>query len=273
VNTRLVIFTEMDGPLHDPSAGAFAAAARVLETLRRANVSLVFSSRKTRAELEHIQQELGIRDPFVCESGAAAFIPRGYFGWNVDGARPIAGYEAVEFGGAYSDVVATLHRTAANLRVAIVGYNDMSVEEVARECQVTLLRARLAKLREYDEPFRILDPHARVRKRLFKALRAARLQCTSVGRYNHVGAMVDRHAAVNLLRTLYRRASSSLFTVALVDPAAGGNLLERQDHLVTLGNDDVAHETLDVVEWARAIEDVVHEVQRTDASSLFAGRV
>jgi hypothetical protein len=46
-----------------------------------------------------------------------------------------------------SDVVATLHRTAANLRVAIVGYSDMSVEEVARECQVTLLIGEAARIR------------------------------------------------------------------------------------------------------------------------------
>jgi mannosyl-3-phosphoglycerate phosphatase len=258
-----VIFSGLDGPLHNPSATAFAKAARVLEAVTRANVSLIFSSTKTRAELEHIQQELGITDPFICESGAAAFIPPNCFGGDVPGARPIAGYNAVEFGSTYANVVATLHRTARNLRVAIHGFSDMSVEDVARECQVALLRARLAKLREYDEPFRILDPHPSAGTRLFKALHAARLQCTSVGRYHHVGALFDKYAAVNLLLRLYRRAHRSVFTVALVDAAAGRHLLKPLDHVVTLGNADGARETPDLVDWARAIEDVVRDVQHS----------
>jgi mannosyl-3-phosphoglycerate phosphatase family protein len=262
---RLVIFSELDGPLHDPPASAFANAARRLKTLIRANVSLILTSRKTRAELEHIQQELGIRDPFVSESGAAAFIPPDCFGGDVPGAHPIAGYNAVEFGRTYSDVVATLHRTARNLRVAIRGFSDMSVEDVAREWQVTLLRARLAKLREYDEPFRILDPHPRARLRLFKGLQAARLQCTSVGRYHHVGAPLDKYAAVNLLRTLYRRAHGRVLTVALVDAAAGGRQPNSADHVVRLGNADGAAKTLDLVDWAQAIEHAVGDVQHTGA--------
>lgn len=260
---RLVIFSELDGPLHDPPGSAFASAARMLKTVIRANVSLILTSRKTRAELEHVQQELGIRDPFVSESGAAAFIPPGYFGRDLPGTRPIAGYSAVEFGRTYSDVVAILHRTARNLRVAIQGFSDMSVEDVARECHVTLLRARLAKLREYDEPFRILDPHPRARLRLFKALQAARLQCTSVGRYHHVGALLDKYAAVNLLWTLYRRAHDRVFTVALVDAAAGCHLLRPLDRVVTLGNADGAREMLDLVGWARAIEDVARDIQHS----------
>ena len=262
---RLVIFSELDGPLHDPPGSAFASAARMLKTVIRANVSLILTSRKTRAELEHVQQGLGIRDPFVSESGAAAFIPPGYFGRDLPGTRPIAGYSAVEFGRTYSDVVAILHRTARNLRVAIQGFSDMSVEDVARECHVTLLRARLAKLREYDEPFRILDPHPRARLRLFKALQAARLQCTSVGRYHHVGAPLNNDAAVNLLRTLYRRVHGGVLTVGLVDAASGPHLLRTADYLVTLGNADGASKRLDLVDWAQAIEHAVGGVQHSGA--------
>jgi mannosyl-3-phosphoglycerate phosphatase len=238
----------------------------VLDAATHANVSLILSSRRTRAELEHIQQELGIRDPFICESGAAAFIPRGCFGGDVPGARQIAGYNAVEFGRTYSEVVAILHRTARHLRVAIQGFSDMSVEDVARECQVTLLRARLAKLREYDEPFRILDPDPHARMRLFKALQAARLQCTSVGRYHHVGAPLNKYAAASLLRTLYRRAHGRVFTVALVDAVGEPHLPESTDYLVKLENTDGASEVLDLVEWAQAIEAVVRDVQHSGAA-------
>jgi mannosyl-3-phosphoglycerate phosphatase family protein len=268
MTSRLVIFSALDGPLRDPSASALAAAARVLEAIAPANVSVILTSRMTRAELEHIQQELGITDPFICESGAALFIPLACFGGAVPGSRPVAGYNVVEFGRAYSDVVSTLYRTADDLGIAIEGFSDMSVEDVARDCGLTLLRARLAKLREYDEPFRILDPRPRARIRLFKALRAARLQCTSVGRYHHAGARLDEYAAVNLLRMLYEPASSRLLTVGLVDSAAGHDRLDRPDYLVRLGSDDGADASLDIVDWALAIEDVVSEVRRTGVPSV-----
>ena len=134
-------------------------------------------SSRTRAEIEAIQQELEIAHPFVCESGGAVFIPRGYFGFAVPGARDLAGYEAVEFGRPYAEVVQKLHRTAERLAIEIVGFSDMSVEEVARDCHLSLLQARLAKLREYGERFRILDSNELARNRLVRALKANRLRC------------------------------------------------------------------------------------------------
>ena len=72
---RILIFSEVDGVLRDPSVGSLATAANVLEELSREHVPLILCSSKTRAELEQIQQELRISHPFVCENGGAAFIP------------------------------------------------------------------------------------------------------------------------------------------------------------------------------------------------------
>ena len=155
---RILIFSEVDGVLRDPSVDSLAPAAHILAELAGDEVSLVLCSSKTRAELEQIQQELGIRHPFVSENGGALFIPPAYFDFAVPHAQDIAGYQAVEFGRPYADVVDTLHRTADQTGVEVLGFSDMTIEDVARECDVTLLQARLAKLREYDEPFRMVDP-------------------------------------------------------------------------------------------------------------------
>src|SRR6185503_17372638 len=80
----------------DPDQRAVGEAARALAALGRAAVSLVLCSSKTRAEVETIQQALGIHHPFVCESGAATFVPAGYFPFDVPQARDLAGYQAVE---------------------------------------------------------------------------------------------------------------------------------------------------------------------------------
>jgi mannosyl-3-phosphoglycerate phosphatase len=264
----ILVFSEVDGVFRDPCAGSLASAARVLRELACEEVAVVLCSSKTRAELEQIQQELGIKHPFVCENGGALFIPPAYFDFAVPHAREIAGYQVVEFGRPYAEVVDVLHRAADHTAVEILGFSDMSVDEVAHECDVPLLQARLAKLREYDEPFRIVDPTPKARTRLLKTLTSARLQYSRMCHLDRVGGVVDRGKVMKLLCSLVRRSSASLVTVALADPRDEGNLLRLADHSVPLpdghGN---ASPIVDAVSWAEWIMSVVHGLGRGDTWS------
>jgi mannosyl-3-phosphoglycerate phosphatase len=257
----IVVFSDVDGVLHHPSLHSCTEAARALQRLRREDVPLALCSSHTRAEVEWIQQELGIRHPFVCESGGAAFIPAGYFEFAVPGARDLAGYQAVEFGRPYAEVAGTLHRTAERLRTEIVGFGDMSVEEVARDCRLPLLQARLSKLREYGERFRVLDPDEATRGRLFRALKAARLRCVTGERYDQVGAPVDNSIGVSVLLGLYNRACGPVLTVGLVDELADDKALQFVNHRVIVPDANPATGGVDMVGWAEAIVDSVENVR------------
>jgi mannosyl-3-phosphoglycerate phosphatase len=264
----ILVFSEVDEVLRDPSAGSLAPAAHILAELASEEVSVVLCSSKTRAELEQIQQEFGIREPFICENGGALFIPPAYFDFAVPHAREIAGYQAVEFGRPYSEVVDTLRRAADQTGVEILGFSDMSVDEVAYECDVPLLQARLAKLREYDEPFRIVDPSPKARARLLKTLTATRLQYSRLGHLERVGGIVDRRVVMKLLCSLVRRTTESLVTVALADSRAEGNLRRFADHWVQVPDDDQkVSASSGVLSWAEAITTVVHGLGRGDAWS------
>lgn len=267
----IVLFSDVDGILQSRS---FAEAASALDLLKREQIPLVFCSGKTRAEIELIQQELAIRHPFVCENGGAAFIPQGYFGFDMPGARDVAGYEVVEFGRPYTDVVRILHRTAERLRIGIVGFSDISVEQVARDCNLPLLQARLAKLREYEEPFRILDGSAAARGRLCRALHASRLRCVKRGRYDYAGAAIDSAVGANLLCTLYRRMYNAVLTVVLVDGMGDETLLQLADYPVIVPDDDTERGATDVAGWAEMIVDAVQELRynRTSPSGVTRGR-
>jgi mannosyl-3-phosphoglycerate phosphatase len=226
----LIVFSEVDGVFDQATAHSFDVAARKVAWLTRNHVPLVLCSSKTRAELEHISQGLGISHPFICESGSAVFIPKGYLGFSVRDGRELAGYKALEFGRSYTEIVEILRTTADRQRIRIRGFSDMSVEEVAREGGVSLLEARLAKLREYGEFFRVLDPDPAARRRLFTALRSARVLCTTIGPlYDHAGAAVDHRLGVSLLRGLYRRACGDVVSVGVAQPRHEGNLLQLVD--------------------------------------------
>ena len=156
-HTPILVFSDAYCVLTHAAAASLAEAASVLRRLDEDDVPLVLCSNKTRAEIEYIQQGLGLRQPFVSEAGGAVFIPAGHFSFDVPGARRIAGYDAVELGRPSLDVIVALRRIAARERMSVVGFSDMSVEDVARACGLPLLQARLAKLREVQ---RVL-PHRR----------------------------------------------------------------------------------------------------------------
>jgi mannosyl-3-phosphoglycerate phosphatase len=185
------------------------------ERFAREGVTVILCSSMTRAELEMCQQELGFVRPFICESGAAVVVPRGCFPFDVPCDRRLTGYHVIEFGRPYAEVVSVLHRVASRLGIEIAGFSDMSIEEVATECGLSLSHARLAKLRDYDEPFRVLDRTAEPSDRLWKALRSVRLHCTCRGRYAHAGAAVDVSTGIGVVKSLYRRVFGRFVTVDL----------------------------------------------------------
>lgn len=255
----LVVFSDVDGVLSVPEMPTFATAT-ALAPIVRAEVPLVLCSNKTRAELEVLQQELGIQGPFICEGGGAVFVPRAYFAFDVPDSREIAGYHAIEFGRPYRDVVEQLHRAAARLQIPIVGFSDMTVDEVAHDYGIPLLRARLAKLREYQEPFRFVDADAAARRRLVKALHAVNLRCVNRGRFYHAGATVDSTVGVTVLCSLYRRMFGKITTIGLADGFADDDLLRLMDHRIIVQDDGDASGVVDILDWARAIVEAVTEL-------------
>ena len=225
----ILVFCDLDDTLFDSRTFSVdASARRALDRIQTEHVALVLHSCRTRAELELIQQELGITHPFISESGAAIFFPRHYFAFGVAQAIDIAGYGVVEFGKRYAEVVALSHGAAARLGIEVVGFGDMSVEDVAIECDLPPLRARLAKLREYSEPFRVVNARPGVLPRLSRVLRAAGLDCISRGRYHQVGAW-RRDLGGQFLRGLYRRAFGEIVTVAFGDHRSAEPLLRQAD--------------------------------------------
>jgi mannosyl-3-phosphoglycerate phosphatase len=234
----IIVFSDLDGTLLDLRTYAADGARSALTRLAREGIPLVFCSSKTRAEIQLVQQELGISHPFICENGGALYIPDGYFVFEKLDVRRIAGYCVVEYGRPYAEVVDRLHHAAERLRIEVVGFSDMSVEEVARECHLPLMQARLAKLREFDEPFRIVGSQPGALAQLSRALKAVRLNRIGGGRFEHACGAVDKGTAVGLLAALYERALGSCLTLGLGDALNDVCFLRKMDVPVIVRNGD-----------------------------------
>lgn len=234
---RLVLFTDPDGLLsRDCLAASRGVPARsdawpgrrlveapargTLECLKSSAIPVVLFSARTRAEIELIQQELDISHPFIAENGGALYIPEAYFPFPLSGSSQIAGYDVFRFGKPHRQVVEALHRVAGECGVEVAGFSDMSTDQVARETGMTLMQAGLAKLREYDEPFRIEAGTPASRERFFPALRKAGLSCVRFGRYHHVHSCGEPAAGIRMLREFYDRAWGKVTAVGIGENGA-----------------------------------------------------
>lgn len=226
---RPVFVTDVDGCLIDHHTYSYEPARPALDALAARGVPLVLCSSKTCAELDDLRRRLALRHPFISENGGALHVPAGYFPFQIPGARREGGYDLVPFGAPYAAIVTALQSAAAASGVPVRGFHQMSAEEVAADCGLSVTEAERAKQREHDEPFRVLDPDPAAPARLHAVLRAAGVRVVSGGRYHHASGDIDKGRAAAFLFMLYRRAQGVVRTVAFGDAPNDLTLLRSVD--------------------------------------------
>jgi len=149
---NIVIITDLDGTLLHPKTYSFQKAAPALELIKERGIPLVLCSSKTRAEIEVWRDRLGSRHPFISENGGGIYIPAGYFPFHGSGDQQ-GGYEVIALALPYEEIRKRFVELRDRLETAVRGFGDMTIEEVADLTGLTLEEARLAKQRDFEEPF------------------------------------------------------------------------------------------------------------------------
>lgn len=210
-----LVFTDLDGTLLDPEDYSWKAAAAALKRLEERGVPVIIVTSKTRAEVEPLRSELGNREPFIVENGGALFIPKAYFHRSVPNAKPRNGYEVLEFGSPYEELVRALEAASLRAGVPVKGLSSMTVEEIVAATQLSREGAMRAAQREYDEPFQILDPSRA--GELIRALEDMGYHWTQGSRFYHVCGNNDKGRSVRELKALFQREGHALRCVGLGD--------------------------------------------------------
>lgn len=214
--SQLIVFTDLDGTLLDVETYAFDAAHEALNELRSRGVPLIVVSSKTRAEIERLRSSLGHPQPFIAENGGGVFIPKGYFDFPLEGAVLRGPYQVLDLGLPYAALRLALKEIAHALGCRVRGFGDMTVEEVAERTGLNPSDARLAKLREYDEPF-VIDSAPPPVEEIRRKAESRGLRCTSGGRFDHLMGQSDKGLACRYLIDCYRRRYGAITTVAIGD--------------------------------------------------------
>lgn len=210
----IILFTDLDGSLLDQSAYSADRALGALHCVRELGLPLVFCTSKTRAEVEYWRAIIDNTHPFIIENGGALYIPDGYFPGVFRAPILRDSYGVFEFGIPYDDLVESLFRASQETGCRVWGFHDLSAKEISRMYGLPLEQSRLAKIREYDEPFEILDPPG---DRLLAAIERNGKKCTRGGRLHHITGHSSKANGVCLLTDYYRRTFGRITTVGLGD--------------------------------------------------------
>ena len=226
---RILLFSDPD-TLRDAGSRGWAETRTFVHALEDEGIAVGMWGNETRAEMELIQSDLNLHHPFISESGGGLFVGHGYFLDRPRIGRSVQNYQVVDFGRPYCEVAGALREVARAMEIEITGFNDMSIEDVAQQCALSLSQARLAKLREYDEPFSIVDSGPSTCSRICSELRRAGLRCFPHERFHHATGVADKTQSVRTLVSLYREAHHGpVLTVGLAKQPSARGLLQAVD--------------------------------------------
>lgn len=245
-----VIFSDLDGTLLDPRSQSYAGAERALARIASEDIPLIFSSSKTRSEIERHRQAMDNRHPFIAENGAAVFIPAGYFPFAVKGSERLDGYEAVILGTPYVEVRKALEEVRRETGIKAKGFGDLTDEEVARLTGIGREMAELAKRREFAEPF-TMQAEERPLKEFLKRIEKKGLSWTR-GELFHIMGRHDKGKAVRILKDYYTALYGSVVTIGLGDSSNDIPLLKEVDYPVLVKKPDGEYEPVKVQGVIRA---------------------
>jgi mannosyl-3-phosphoglycerate phosphatase len=236
VNDRgiILIFTDLDGTLLDHVSYKWEKAKPALDLCKEMGIPVIMVSSKTRAELEILAQDIGLPYPFISENGGGIFFPKGRQGKVPPGTILAKKYWKLSIGTHYEQLVKNLREIRDELGWPIRGFSDMSLGEISGLTGLDPGGARLASLREYDEPFIIQHRKDPDIEKIRFAARKRGLRITKGGRFYHLHGRNDKGEAVRILIAWYRETFDGAFTIALGDSQNDFSMLKQADQPVLI---------------------------------------
>lgn len=231
VSTPLyMIFTDLDGTLLDHDNYGWEDAMPALDLCKRLDVPVVLVSSKTRAEMNLLRRRLLMSSPFISENGGGVYFPSEAFDDPSLGASFDQGLWKWSLGLEYEKLIKGLNEIREELHWNIKGFSDMSNEEIRDLTGLDLAGAHLATMREYSEPFMILDRPLPDRRALFEAATRKNLMVATGGRFYHLqGRNYDKGRAMEKVTNWYRKFYGEVVTIALGDSQNDFSMLKYAD--------------------------------------------
>jgi mannosyl-3-phosphoglycerate phosphatase len=238
MDQKIIIFTDLDGTLLD-SDYSFKKALPALRVIKENNISLVLCSSKTRSEIECCRKKLGNEDPFISENGGGIFLPKKYFESRIRGSgfriEVEGSYFVIKLGADYSELRDAVKKLRAE-GFDVKGFGDMSAKEVSELTGLKIADARMARKRDFDEPF-VLYGNDKNEAKLKQSIKAKGLNYTQ-GEFFHIMGDSDKGKAVDIVKNLFAGKSGKTVTAAFGDSPNDVEMLLNVDYAVVVQKKD-----------------------------------
>jgi len=239
-----LIFTDLDGTLLDADNYSFEEALPALEEIKKRKIPLILCSSKTKAELKLYQKKLKIEDPFISENGGAVFIPRRYFRQIPVKLKKRGKFLVLELGTPYQQIRRKFLEVSDKLNLKAVGFGDLRAGDISSLLNLSKAEAKLAREREYDEPFYFLKKVKKEKIRLAeKEFNKSGLSLTTGGKLFHLTGGNDKGKGVELLTQIYKdNWGDDLLSIGLGDSSNDLPLLKSVDIPVLIRKKDKSYD-------------------------------
>ncbi len=266
---QVIIFTDLDGSLLDYETYSFRESKPSLELIKKRQIPLIFATSKTRAEIEQLQIEMGIREPFIVENGAAVYFPNGYMEFDIYKGYKSSFYSVISIGSEYAEIRKFVE--PIKKRFKIHGFGDLSEKEIASLASLNIEQANKAKAREYSEPFIMEDEL--VLPILENLAKSSGFKITRGGRFFHlIGKDQDKGRAVKIATEMFsENMNDKIISIGIGDSANDIQMLECVDIPVLIPHPDGKFEDFKIKNllhagqpgskgWNQIVTDILNQI-------------
>jgi len=236
-----IIFSDLDGTLLDYDSYKWEEAKPALDLCKRRDIPVILVSSKTRAEIDIIRRNLFMSAPYISENGGGIFFPSEVINDPSMGSLFVTSPEMPleqmdkelwrwSLGLPYDQLVKRLREIRDELKWNIKGFSDMSIKEISQLTGLDRQTSCLAAMREYDEPFIILEKQPHDMRFLFNAATKRGVVVTVGKRFYHLQGENDKGKSMEKVISWYRQFHGHIVSIALGDSQNDFPMLERADY-------------------------------------------
>jgi mannosyl-3-phosphoglycerate phosphatase len=231
---KKLIFTDLDGTFLNHDDYSFEPSLEALQLIKEKQIPLIFTTSKTKTEVEQLQKKVGIKEPFIIENGAALFIPKGYQGFDLNSLDEFEEYRVLVLGKRYSQILSFYNDYKDEF--GMLGFSDMSLEEIQKYTSLPKENAFLAHKRDFTEPF-LLKDETKLNNLKNLAL-TYNIKITQGGRFFHlIGKNQDKGIAVKKTKELFSKLyNTSIESYGLGDGSNDIAMFENVDYPIAIQN-------------------------------------
>lgn len=232
-----LIFTDLDGTLLNYFSYSFQPAARLLDSLAKRAIPVIMNSSRNGAEVVHIRQEMGNRDPFIVENGAAVYLPKHMFPVMPEGCAEIDGFWRFSIARPKEHWLRLMEQFDSEFTSLYTTMSSMDYEEIEEITGLSLEDSARAAQREFSEAL-LFHGRQEDKKLLIEIIEGWGGYVLEGGRFLYIGDRVSKGSAMQWLFKCFAHhfPTRQFQTFALGDGPNDIDMLECADYAVVVAS-------------------------------------